>query len=78
MKRPKPEANYHDSDRLEGLKAIRRFIDPYMSERTFYRNHREALRPYLVERQRYWVDNLPRYYSFKPLILSYMMRRKML
>jgi hypothetical protein len=67
-----------DDERLEGLDAIRKFIDPSMCKRTFYQRHREALRPYIVERKYWWRKKLPQFYSFKRLILLYMLRRKII
>lgn len=67
-----------ESERLEGLMEIARFIDPGMSRTTFYRYHREALRPYLLERREYWKQRKPRYFSYKRLILVYMLRRRII
>jgi hypothetical protein len=67
-----------DEERLEGLEAIRKFIDPTMSERTFFRRHREALRPFIVERKMWWKKRLPQYYSYKRLIMLYMLKRKII
>jgi hypothetical protein len=67
-----------ESERLEGLEEISHFIDPGMSRRTFYRVHREALRPYLLERREYWKGRKPRFFSYKRLILLYMLRRRII
>jgi hypothetical protein len=67
-----------ESERLEGLMEIAKFIDPDMSRRTFYRHHREALRPYLLERRDAWKYRKPRYFSYKRLILLYMLRRRVI
>ena len=67
-----------ESERLEGLEEIARFIDPGMSRSTFYREHREALRPYLLERREYWKGRKPRFFSYKRLILLYMLRRRII
>lgn len=71
-----------DHERLEGLEQIRKFIDPLMSRSTFYRKHRVALMPYLIERDGYWQKDRfagkpkPRYFTFKRLVVYYMLRRK--
>jgi len=67
-----------DDERLEGLDAIRKFIDPTMSMRTFYNHHREPLRPWIVERKMWWKKRLPQFYSYKRLILLYMLKRKII
>jgi hypothetical protein len=67
-----------ESERLEGLEEISHFIDPGMSRSTFYREHREALRPYLLERREYWKKRKSRYFSYKRLVLLYMLRRRLI
>jgi hypothetical protein len=63
-----------DPERLEGFEEIRRYIDPWMSRTTFYRYHRHRLEPYLYIRPRHWAKHLPRYFTFKRLLMVYMLR----
>jgi hypothetical protein len=67
-----------EEERLEGIDEIRKFIDPAMSRMTFYRHHREALRPWIVERKFWWKKRLPQFYSYKRLIMLYMLKRKII
>lgn len=67
-----------ENERLEGIGEIRRFLDPELSERTFYRRHRKAMEPYILVREKHWLKKLPKYYSFKRLVLAYMLRRKII
>lgn len=72
------------SERLEGLEAIRTYIDPHMTRRTFYRYHRGPLGPYLFERKNWWKRKdrhghpLKRYFTFKNLVQIYMIRRRII
>lgn len=71
-----------DGERIEGIDAIRRFLSPKMSRSQFYREHREALKPYLIEYKDSWrktghgIAPRPRYFTFKRLLILYMLRRR--
>lgn len=71
-------------ERLEGLEAIRRFIDPTMSRTNFYRYHREALRPFLIERRNPWRKTgsgsspKPKFFSYKRLLMLYLLKRRVI
>lgn len=73
-----------NGERLEGLNQVRKFLDPTMSMRTFFRKHRRGIEPYLLQRTDYWRKNRPggkprpRYFSYKRLILLYMIRRRII
>jgi hypothetical protein len=73
-----------ESERLEGLDQIARFIDPTMSRTRFYQTHRAGLTPYLMVRSEPWRKSgshkMPRakYFSYKRLILLYMFRRRLI
>lgn len=72
-----------DGERVEGMEALRKFIDPTMSMRSFYRYHREPLRPFLLERRDAWrkigpgSSPKPKFFSYKRLLL-YMLKRKVI
>jgi hypothetical protein len=73
----------NEYDRLEGLVEIRKFIDPLMSERTFFYRHRQKLTPYLFERREWWRmrrngKRPAQFFSFKKLILIYMVKNRIL
>jgi hypothetical protein len=66
-----------DFERLEGLVAIRKFMDPWMSRSYFYKYHRKEIDHLLCEHQRWWLrpDKI-RYFSFKRLVMAYMIEKK--
>jgi hypothetical protein len=62
------------SERLEGIEAIREAIDPKMSRRTFYRCWRWRIAPILMEYSRWWERNPPiRYFTFRRLLYRIML-----
>jgi hypothetical protein len=71
-----------DCERIEGLNAIRMFLDPHMSARSFYRHHRVPLTPYLIERRGAWRKSgpgsspKPKFFTYKRLLLLYMLKKK--
>lgn len=75
-----------DTDRLEGWEDIMEFMDPFMSRTYFNNHHREALLPYVIMRRSvqkplgttHATSRLPNYYSFKQLILLYMVRTEII
>ena len=68
-----------DYERLEGLDAIRKAIDPNMSRRTFYRKHRTALKKILMEHDRWWLrGDRVRYFTFRRLLYEYMIVKKII
>jgi hypothetical protein len=64
-------------ERLEGLDAIRKAIDPKMSRRTFFRNWRRHVDPILMEYERWWLRDPPiRYFTFRRLLYARMLERR--
>ena len=64
-------------ERLEGLDAIRRAIDPQMSRRTFYRKWRWRIDCILMEYERYWLRDPPiRYFTFRRLLAVIILRKR--
>jgi hypothetical protein len=64
--------------RIEGLEAIREFLDPYMSRSYFYRHIRPELDSILLKRRRRPNSSVPRYYTFEPLLIAWMIRKKII
>ena len=77
-------------ERLEGLDEIRLFMDPYMSATRFYNQHRKEIEPYIIAYEGWWRRKpkpkghdpktpfaRPHFFSFKRLILVYMIKRGM-
>ena len=66
-----------DTERLEGMEAIRKYIDPEMSETSFYRYHRKHI-DHLLMKRRQILRNRRRgrkmeYFTFKRLVIHYML-----
>jgi hypothetical protein len=62
------------------MEAIRKYIDPEMSEATFYRHHRKEIEHALIERE-FKQRGRPRgrkkrYFTFKRLLMNYLLERK--
>jgi hypothetical protein len=67
----------YDPERLEGMVAIRKFMDPYMSKSYFYKYHRKEIDYLLLEHQRWWLrpDKI-RYFTWKRLLIAHMLEKK--
>jgi len=67
--------DYNDlsDERLEGMDAIRRYIDPRMSSETFYRYWRKRLEPILMEHPQWGKHKRGRYFTYKRLVLAVML-----
>ena len=63
-------------ERIEGLDAIRKVINPHMSRSTFYKRHRPHLDYILLEDTDALRKNRPRFFTWRRLILSYMLKRR--
>jgi len=63
-----------DPGRLEGMEEIRRFIDPYMSERTFYRRVRPKIDAALLRRKGRIKPGTCRYFTFRSLLKACLVR----
>ena len=78
MPRRKKRIEYdidENSDRLEGVTAIRKYIDPHMSSRSFYERWRPLINPILFEyRKPYLRPN--RYFTFKSLVIAVMLKER--
>ena len=78
--------NFPDvEERLEGLDEIRRFIDPKMGVTRFSKDHRKPLEPYIMYYTQWFRrtradrhKKKPKIFSFKRLILAYMIKQKRL
>ena len=65
-----------ENERLEGLDAIRKAIDPKMSETTFYRRWRWYIAPILIEYERWWERNPQyRYFTWRRLLYKMILER---
>ena len=62
-----------DPERLDGMTAIRDYIDPRMSLETFYRYWRKRLEPILMEHPQWGKHRRKRYFTYKRLILAIML-----
>ena len=70
--------NYLFNERLEGMDQIRLAIDPQMSRATFYRRHRPYLGHILMQYKRWWTRHPPiRYFTFRRLLIAYLLERKL-
>jgi hypothetical protein len=61
------------SEILNGLREIREFWDPYMSESYFKMHILPELRPHLFSREKYRgkrKTNIPVYYIYKTLLIT--------
>jgi hypothetical protein len=67
----------YDPERLEGMVAIRKFMDPYMSKSYFYKYHRKEIDYLLLEHQRWWLrpDKI-RFFTWKRLLIAHMLEKK--
>jgi hypothetical protein len=68
-----------DDERLEGLDAVRKFLDPTMSRTYFYKHHRHRL-DYMLMEYRYWYrrkDNV-RFWTWKRLMMAYVIKQRVL
>ena len=65
-----------ENERLEGLEAIRKAIDPKMTERTFYRKWRWYLEPILIEYDQWWMRKpRVRYFTWRRLLYKMILER---
>jgi hypothetical protein len=68
-----------DTERIEGMVAIRKYIDPEMSATTFYRKHRKGIEHALIKREHRFDGRggvKRSYFTFKRLLIHYMLKRK--
>jgi hypothetical protein len=64
-------------ERIEGLDAIRKAIDPKMSRRTFFRKWRRHVDPILLEYERWWLRDPPvRFFTFRRLLYARMLEKR--
>lgn len=63
-------------ERISGLDAIRREINPYMSRTTFYRRHRRGIDFILFEDIDHWRTGRPRFFTTRRLLYYYMIGRR--
>lgn len=77
----KLELRYLDDERVEGLEAIRKVIDPTMTEKTFNRHWRRKVDPILME-HKYWYRERRmgrpghKYFTFRRLIYGVMLAER--
>jgi hypothetical protein len=65
---------YLADERIDGLDAIRRAIDPKMSPATFTRKWRMRVEPILMEYERFYLRDPPvRYFTFRRLLYGLML-----
>lgn len=64
-------------ERVEGMHAIRKVVDPRMGQAKFYRHWRKYLEPVILEYNQWWLrpDRI-RYFSFRRLIIGKMIERR--
>lgn len=67
-----------EDDRLEGMEAIREYIDPNMPKSTFYRKIRPHLDSILIEREYQYDRSKPRYFTFKNMVQMFLLKIKKL
>jgi hypothetical protein len=74
------ETDLIDKERLEGIGEIRKFIDPMMSERTFYRKHRQGIEHLLIKREKVarfgGKPRKPSFFTWKRLVIAYLLERE--
>ena len=73
IKAPVEIPDKRDPERLEGMREIRQFINPGMSERDFWKQWRKKLEPILMERSRWRFKKKPKYFTYKRLVLAIML-----
>ena len=61
-------------ERIEGLDAIRKVLSPHMSRTTFYKRHRYRMSYILFEDRDWWRNGRPKFFTFRRLILDYMVK----
>jgi hypothetical protein len=74
---PNCKHEFLDPERLEGFDAIRKCLDPEMSHSYFYKYHRQKIGYILMRRRKIARfarrGPKPRYFTFKRLLLHYML-----
>ena len=61
-------------ERIAGLDAIRKVINPHMSRSAFYRRHRKQLDFILFEDVDAWRTGRPKFFTYRRLIYFYMLK----
>ena len=62
-----------DEELLDGVDAIRRYIDPRMAWETYYRYWKPLLRSVMMERPNFNKHHRKRYFTYKRLVLAVML-----
>jgi len=65
-------------DHVEGLDAIRKFLNPHMSASAFYLRHRQAIDYILFVDKENWRDNRARFFTTKRLLYHYMLKTRIM
>ena len=68
------QSDYSLDERIEGLDAIRKVINPHMSRSTFYKRHRYHMDYILFEDQDHWRTGRSKFFTFRRLIYHYMLQ----
>lgn len=66
-----------DDERLHGLDAIRKFMNPKMSLSRFHQYHRPRMESILMKYHQWWrKPGRMKYFTYKRLVIAYMMKAK--